>query len=399
MFKETLIMAFKNLRSNALRTALSILGILIGIASIIALMTLGQGVSTSVTDQLSGLGGNKIVVRIRNYTVKSSFTDEDIEEFAQIKDVAAVSPLLVSTATIISNDDRAAKTNGYVSSSKKALRGTSSYFFHAEAQIKLRYGRGFTASDVESKMNYCILGASLAEEIFGNTNPKEAVIFINGYEFRVIDVLEPISGVNLAYNSTVFVPYTVARDQMLMGEITTLELIVSSADAVDGVYSNTQKAMLEMFNSNSSYFSIENQKAIMDTVITISTLIIGMLGGIAGIALLVGGIGIMNIMLVSVRERTNEIGLRLALGARPVYIMLQFMVEAVIISLLGGLAGVILGVFIAYVACNIIGAVFALSVSTIFLAVAFSIAIGLLFGILPARKASRLDPIEALRAS
>ncbi|MDR2634747.1 MAG: ABC transporter permease, partial [Clostridiales bacterium] len=277
-------MAFKNLKSNALRTALSILGVLIGIASIIALMTLGQGVSTSVTDQLSGLGGNKIVIRIRNYTVKSSFTDEDIEEFAQIKDVAAVSPLLTSAAGIISNDSRVASTNGYRSSSPKALRGTSAYFFRAEAQIKLKYGRGFTEDDMESKLNYCILGASLAEEIFGNTNPILAVIFINGYEFRVIDVLEPITGVNAAYNSAVFVPYTMARDQMLMGEITTLELIVSTADAVDEVYSNAQKLMLEMFNSNSSYFSIENQKAIMDTVVTISTLIIGMLGGIAGIA-------------------------------------------------------------------------------------------------------------------
>lgn len=397
MLKEILKMSFKNLRSNTLRTALSILGVLIGIASIIALMTLGQGVSSSVTDQLSGLGGNRITVQLSSTKVKAGFTDEDITRFAALPSVTAVSPVLTqSYVQVITNDSRSAQTGGY--STYTQVMGTTEYFFRTDSQIILKYNRGLTSSDVQQKMNYCVLGSTIAEKLFGNINPRGATIFLNNYEFVVVDVLKEIQGTNLAYNSFVFMPYTTARDRLLLGEVKQLEILVSDSGSVDAVYSSAKGLVDEMCNYNSNYYKITNQKLIMDLVVTISDLIIGMLGGIAGIALVVGGIGIMNMMLVSVRERTSEIGLRLALGARPGSILLQFLVESVIISLIGGILGVGIGILIAYVACNIIGAVFQVSAGVILLSVAFSAGVGILFGFLPARKASKLNPIDALKS-
>ncbi|HPD02207.1 MAG: ABC transporter permease [Christensenellales bacterium] len=400
MLKEIILMSFKNLRTNTLRTALSILGVLIGIASIIALMTLGRGVTSSVTDQLTGLGGNRITIEIRQSTagsIKKGFTDEEIEQFADLQYVASVSPTLVKPgARVITNDPRSAQTGGY--STVASVLGTSQYFFAPANQIQVKYGRGITESDVTGKNNACVLGSEIAYKMFGNTNPRGAIIYIDNYEFMVWDVVEKISGPNENYNSFIFIPYTTARDRLLFGEITQLVIEVSDTDKVSSVFGNAEDLLLEIFNNNPTYFKIKNEKVIMDMVVTITDLIIGMLGGIASIALLVGGIGIMNMMLVTVRERTSEIGLRLALGAKPGLILLQFLIEAVIISLIGGIAGVAVGIFIAYVACNIIGASFILSASTVLLSVGFSIAVGLIFGLLPARKASRLNPIDALKA-
>lgn len=398
MFKETIIMAFKNLKSNTMRTVLSILGVLIGIASIIALMTLGQGVTSSVTDQLSGLGGNKISISIRNTTVKSGFNDTDLETFSEIPSVTAVSPQLNSYAAVVTEDSPKATVSGGAAMTVR-LSGISQHFIGGDQSIKLRYGRGLTSLDIEQKSYYCILGSSVSEELFGNYDPRGETIYVSNIPFVVIDVLEKINGSASGFNNSIAAPYTTVRDVMGAGEVTSIELFVADSGSVGNVYDSAQQMLLDMFNYNSKHFRIENQKLIMDMVVTITDLIVGMLGGIAAIALLVGGIGIMNIMLVSVRERTNEIGLRLALGAKPSYIMLQFLIEAVIISLLGGLLGIVVGIVIAYVACQLIGAIFSVSASTILLSVGFSAAIGILFGILPARKASKLDPIEALRSS
>lgn len=216
-------------------------------------------------------------------------------------------------------------------------------------------------------------------------------------DFVIIGILNNLVGLETRGNYSVIVPYTVAMTDLQMGLITTFDAIVSDTESMNITVSQMSDLCADIVGSTQGY-SVTNQQEVMDIVVTITDLILGMLAGIAAIALLVGGIGIMNMMLVSVSERTTEIGLRKALGAKPSVIMTQFLVEAVIISILGGILGVALGVSIAYVASLLIGYKFTFQMTTVLLAVGFSAAVGLIFGILPARKASKLNPIDALRA-
>lgn len=398
MFKEIFNMSLKNITSNKMRSALSILGILIGIASIIALLTIGQGVSTSVSEELSGLGGNYVTVSINNSSTKKNFTNEDMEDLSKIPDVVGVSPSLGGYVTAVTYSEISAKTGGsslpyvYVS-------GKSHYFFESQDPGYVIVGTGIRDFDVQNNSAVCVLGSSVAQSLFANKNPIGEEIMLNNCAFTIVGVLskQPTSGVD----NQVLVPYTTAMNTSVfnIGAVRKLEIMVNEADNVEPVCNNATNLLMTMFNGNSSYFSVVNQQAIMDIVVTISDLIIGMLGGIAAISLLVGGIGIMNMMLVSVRERTSEIGLRKALGAKPWHVMLQFMFEAIMISFVGGVVGVGVGIAIAYFATTMIGAAFELQASTVLLAAGFSIAVGLIFGIMPARKASRLNPIDALRSS
>lgn len=402
MIREVFNMSLKNLTSNKLRSALSILGILIGIASIIALLTIGQGVSTSVTEQLSGLGGNYITVSITNSSAKKNFTETDISEVAQIAHVDGVSPSLHKYVTATTYSAKSTKSDGYTINAVYAS-GTSHYYFESQKEGFVAAGVGVRAFDVADSSTVCVLGSDVAAEMFGNKNPVGETVLLNQCAFTVVGVLSDQGAISwgVSINEQILVPYTTAvnNNALNMGQVKTLEILVDSTDNVENVYDNVQTLMMTYFNGNSAYFRIVNQQAVMDIVVTISDLILGMLGGIAAISLLVGGIGIMNMMLVSVRERTSEIGLRKALGAKPKYIMLQFMFEAIMISLIGGIVGIGVGIALAYVGTQLIGAAFEIKVWTVLLAAGFSIAVGLLFGIMPARKAAKLNPIDALRSS
>jgi ABC-type antimicrobial peptide transport system, permease component len=402
MIREVFNMSLKNINSNKMRSALSILGIMIGIASIIALLTIGQGVSTSVTEQLSGLGGNYITVNITSAAAKRSFTAGDIEEVSKINHVQGVSPSLHKYATATTYSEKSTKTGGYTIKAVY-VSGTSHHYFESQKENFVAAGVGIRDFDVECSNTVCVLGREISAEMFGNKNPVGEIVLLNQCEFTVIGVLSDQGAISwgVSINEQILVPYTTAinNNALKMGDVKRLEILVDSADNVDAVYDNVNALMLTYFNGNKAYFKIVNQQAVMDIVVTISDLILGMLGGIAAISLLVGGIGIMNMMLVSVRERTSEIGLRKALGAKPKYIMLQFMFEAILISLIGGIVGIGVGIALAYVGTQLIGAAFALKAWTVLLATSFSIAVGLLFGIMPARKAAKLNPIDALRSS
>lgn len=406
MFKEIFHMSAKNLTSNKLRTALSILGILIGIASIIALLTIGQGVSSSVTDQLSGLGGNYISVAITNASVKAGFTEGDLAKFSEIDHVKAVSPTLTARFPVSTYSDQSSQTGG-VDLTNIRVSGTSSHYFEMQDKGFIGAGRALNEHDINDNTYVCVLGSDIASQLFGNKYPEDATILINGCSFTVVGILADQGEISVGTspNKIVYIPYTTAmscnaiNSSYAMRYMLALEILVDESDNVEKVYDSVDDLMLSLMNGNSDNYQLTNQKAVMDMVVTITDLILGMLGGIAAISLLVGGIGIMNMMLVSVRERTAEIGLRKALGAKPIYIMLQFVCEAIMISLLGGIIGVGAGIAIAYVGTKIIGANFAIKASTILLAAGFSVAVGLIFGITPAYKASKLNPIDALRSN
>ena len=397
MIKDIIRMSFQNLKMNKIRTFLTTLGIIIGIASIIALITIGQGVTSSVIEQLSGLGGNRVTVSITDTKAIPGFTDSNLREFTALENVEGISPSLRSYKPVTLVPGETNSLYNYVYTSSASVMGVNNYYFSLFAGGNLKAGRAINDDDVAFSTHVCVLGETVWKNLYGNYDPIGENIRIQNMDFVIVGILNNLVGLETRGNYSVIVPYTVAMTDLQMGLITTFDAIVSDTESMNITVSQMSDICADIVGSTQGY-SVTNQQEVMDIVVTITDLILGMLAGIAAIALLVGGIGIMNMMLVSVSERTTEIGLRKALGAKPSVIMTQFLVEAVIISILGGILGVALGVSIAYVASLLIGYKFTFQMTTVLLAVGFSAAVGLIFGILPARKASKLNPIDALRA-
>lgn len=397
MFRDIIKMSFKNLLMNKMRTFLTTLGIIIGITSIIALITIGQGVTSSVIDQLSGLGGNRVTVEIKNTKTKKGFTDTEMESFLTIDGVDGISPTVRNNIVYTLVPGETNSNYNYVYTSATRVMGVNNYYFELVANDSIKAGRAITDDDIISATHVCILGHSIWKTLYGNYNPIGEIIKISNMDFVIIGIMNELVGLDTAGNYSLIVPYTTGMRDLQIGLVTTFDAIVSDNSDRSLVISQIEDKCAEIIGTKSGY-SIINQQEVMDIVVTITDLILGMLGGIAAIALLVGGIGIMNMMLVSVSERTMEIGLRKALGAKPATILIQFLIEAVIISMIGGVLGVAFGVAIAYVASILIGYTFTFQATTVLLAVGFSVSVGLIFGILPARKAAKLNPIDALRA-
>lgn len=397
MIKDIIRMSFQNLKMNKMRTFLTTLGIIIGIASIIALITIGQGVTSSVIEQLSGLGGNRVTVSITDKQATPGFTESNLKEFLALDNVEGISPSLRSYKPVTLVPGETNSLYNYVYTSSASVMGVNNYYFSLFAGGNLKAGRAINDDDVAFSTHVCVLGETVWKTLYGNYDPIGETIRIQNMDFVIVGILNNLVGLETRGNYSVIVPYTVAMTDLQMGLITTFDAIVSGTESMNITVSQMSDLCADIVGSTQGY-SVTNQQEVMDIVVTITDLILGMLAGIAAIALLVGGIGIMNMMLVSVSERTTEIGLRKALGAKPSVILTQFLVEAVIISILGGILGVALGISIAYVASLLIGYKFTFQMTTVLLAVGFSAAVGLIFGILPARKASKLNPIDALRA-
>ena len=397
MFKDIIKMSFKNLAMNKMRTFLTTLGIVIGITSIIALITIGQGVTSSVIDQLSGLGGNRVTVEITNTNVRKGFTDAEMESFLEITGVDGVSPTVRKNMVYTLVPGETNSNYNVVYNSTTRVMGVNNYYFQLVANDVIKAGRAITDDDIDNATHVVVLGHTLWKRLYGNYNPIGETIKIYNMDFVIVGIMSELVGLDTAGNHSLIVPYTTAMRDLQIGLVKTFDAVVSASGDMDIVVSQIDDRCAEIMGSTSGY-SVVNQQEVMDIVVTITDLVLGMLAGIAAIALLVGGIGIMNMMLVSVSERTVEIGLRKALGAKPSVIMVQFLVEAVIISMFGGVLGVAFGAAIAYVASILIGYAFAFQATTVLLAVGFSVTVGLIFGILPARKAAKLNPIDALRA-
>ena len=390
-----------SLLANKMRTALSVMGILIGVAAVIAMLAVGGGAQKSIEDQLSSLGSNLLVLRqgftrIAGVTgaASSTLNLDDIDAIASgIYGIKRVAGVINSKSQVSWNGKNWSTTAQGVSISWEMIR--------ASTPIQ---GRFFTEQENRSRERVGIVGTTVVRELFEGKNPIGETIKINKISFRVIGILPTKGNSGFRDNDDVIiVPLRTAMYRLSGADrIDSIEIEVSRVEDLERVESDISSFMnlrkkIPASQADSA-FSVNNLASIRDTFTQTSKTMSLLLAAIAAISLLVGGIGIMNIMLVSVTERTKEIGLRKAIGAFPSDILLQFLVESVVVSLLGGIAGIILGTLITFTLGKLTGWATIVSLNSILLAFFFSAGIGILFGIYPARKASKLSPIQALRS-
>lgn len=388
MFKESIKMSWSNITHNKMRSFLTMLGIVIGVASIIALITIVQGATGSITSQISNLGADKLTVQAMGTPLKHGLNEKDIDKLREIEYVNGVSPTVSGNTSIVYNGN--VKTD-------VSVQGKNEVYFKSEAE-NIAAGRKINIIDVENKNQVAVIGSDIEKELFYGENPIGKEIIVNGNSYIVVGALKPTSGLTMgSTNNAVLVPYTSAMKTLGIRNISSVEVQMSDSSKSDIIISNIEVVLNEAFNYRDNAFSVFNMQDMLDTIGNITGMMSLLLAGIASISLIVGGIGIMNMMLVSVTERTTEIGLRKALGAEPSRIQLQFLIEAVFLSMLGGIIGMFVGLGIAFVAATLIGFTFTITALTILLAVGFSAAVGIIFGLMPARNASRLNPIDALR--
>lgn len=402
MFNESIKMALDGMLGNKLRTLLTLLGIIIGVGAVIAMVSLGFGVKESIKDNISKLGSNTLMVMSGGRTASGArlasgegakLTVEDMEAISkQVEDITGISATVSrSYQMIYGNQNWTSRVEGT----------TPSHF--GIQNYELSDGRIFGQRDLNSRNRVAVIGKTVATNLFENEDPVGQTIRINKAPFQVIGVLKEKgqAGGGMNQDDVVFVPLTTAMNRM-MG-ITYVQRITIQAKN-ENVINDVQAEVEEVLRmrhkiKDGAYddFTINNMAAVMETMMSTANTITMLLGCIAAISLLVGGIGIMNIMLVSVTERTQEIGIRKALGATYDNILLQFLIEAMVIGIVGGFFGVVLGVGASYAISFFLDWKTVISVGAIVIAVAFSVGIGLFFGIYPARKAALLDPIDALR--
>jgi len=400
MIWETVKLALRSIRRNVLRSFLTLLGIVIGVAAVIAMITIGSGTTQKVKNDISKLGSNLLVVRAARPERGGppSFTPRQLEEKdllglrKGLTDAKAVSAASQQTVRVVYGADNIAAS----------VTGTDNDFFVAR-DWNLATGRTFTESEVRGGAGVCILGETVRRQFFGAGDPDGMSVRVNRTTCKVIGVLEGkgTSGFGQDQDNVVMMPLA-AFQRRISGNRNIDAIYVAAQDghATSDVQESIEDIMREtrrIAPDADDNFEVRDMTQIADAMASATTTMTGMLGAVAAVSLLVGGIGIMNIMLVSVTERTREIGIRLAIGAHEKHILIQFLVEATVLSLLGGLIGIALGLSLAGLASLTLSIPFAPSIPITLLAVGFSALIGMVFGFFPALRGARLSPIDALR--
>ncbi|NKN37727.1 FtsX-like permease family protein [Agrobacterium sp. a22-2] len=399
MFYETIKLALRAISRNMLRSFLTVLGVVIGVAAVIAMVTIGNGTTAQVSAEISKLGTNLLFVRPGQFgpgrasTEAKKFTERDIEAVKnQINGLRATAGVNQSTQTVIFGGESHSTT----------VTGTTGDYFIAQ-DWTIKSGRTFLASEERGGQAVCVIGETVKSELFGSTPAIEQNLRVGSVSCEVIGILAEKGQSSMGSDQDDIVVMPLKVFQRRIGGSNEVSSMVLSAN--DGVSTSKVQADVErllrerrkIIAGREDDFTVNDMTQMAATLTGTTTLMTGLLGAVAAVSLLVGGIGIMNIMLVSVTERTREIGIRLAIGAVEQQVLMQFLVEAVTLSVFGGVVGILLGLGLAYTAVTLLSVPFVASPSVILLAFAFSAAIGMIFGYFPARRAAQLNPIEALR--
>jgi len=401
MLWETLLLAQREIRRNVLRSSLTILGIVIGVAAVITMVTVGNGATAKVTSDISKLGSNMLHLRPGQgrrgpggaRIGANPFDAADVAAIErQILGLRAVAPTAGSSGqAIYGNENWSTSVTGRTNA------------FMVVRDWPLDSGRTFTQGEMRAGKAVCILGKTVRDRLFGGQDPMGATIRLGKISFKVIGVLvsKGQSSFGSDQDDIVVIPLRTLQ-RRLTGNTDITTVLVSARDGVstEKVKADMERLMRErrhIGRNKEDDFHVRDMQEIVSTLTGTTRVLTGLLGAVAAVSLLVGGIGIMNIMLVSVTERTREIGTRLAIGALEREVLMQFLVEAVVLSSFGGLCGIALGLAAAAFGASALAVPFVFDPGIVAVAFAFSAAVGVLFGYVPARKAARLDPIEALR--
>lgn len=382
---QSIKMALRSIKSNKLRSVLTMLGIIIGVSSVIILVSIAQGSAKNVTSSINQLGTN--LLTINTFGTDLSLTEDKIDQLSKLNGVKAISPV-VSGRVNVKKD----RINSQVS-----LTATNATYSSVR-DAKVTQGRFINDLDIEYRQKIAVLGSETASTFFGADNPVGQYIQVDGTSFKVVGVLASKgSSLGQSGDNVIIVPLSTGQRLVKSMSINQVYLQGKSQDQMDFVMNEVERKMASLYPNKSDSYSVTNQQDVMDTLSSVSNTMTMMLGGIASISLLVGGIGIMNIMLVSVSERTKEIGIRKAIGAKRRDVLLQFLIEAVVLSSMGGIIGILAGLGLGKLIASLMSLTIAYSTSVIVLSFLFSLLVGVVFGVFPANKASKLSPIQALR--
>ncbi len=406
LLSENFIIALRALHANKMRSVLTMLGIVIGVATVVALLAIGNGATSSITNQIQSVGSNLLVIMAGRMQMGAGggsqrsnlyYSDYELLQRALAQNVSAIMPTYQSSYTLqYGNESFSASVLG-------AMDG-----YEDLRSLTVAQGRFISSGDDKSEALVAVLGSQTARDLFGSLSPINKVISINGIKFRVIGVLESKGAGMGSADDAVIIPLETGYSKLFGSSalhnskrtVNDIYISVAATEKMDTVSSQIEYLLRrshKLSASDESDFNIMNQTDILNTLSSVTQTLTIFLGAIAGISLLVGGIGIMNIMLVSVTERTKEIGLRKAVGATRNQILSQFLIETMTLSILGGVLGILFGVAIAllFTLSGLIPA--SISAGSIVLAFTFSMAIGVFFGLYPAYRAANLHPMEALR--
>lgn len=399
MFWNIILLALRAIRRNVLRSTLTMLGIVIGVAAVITMVNLGNGATIKVSNQIASLGSNLLIVRPGQRigpgqrSPAKDFTIKDSDAIArEILTVEAVSPSASQGMTAVFGNEN------WVTN----VTGTDNQYFFVR-NIKIQTGRRFTESELRGGKAVCILGETVRKELFGDLDPVGIKIRLKKIACEVIGTIESKGQTTMGsdQDDIILVPLRMFWRRIAGNQ----DIPIIQVSAREGVATSKVKVDIEdllrerrnIANKQDDDFTVRDLQEVANTLTSTTQVLTALLGTVAAVSLLVGGIGIMNIMLVSVTERTREIGIRLAIGALEREVLLQFLVEAVTLSSLGGIIGIIIAVIATHFLSGVLDVPAIFGFGIMLLAFLFSAAVGVVFGFVPARKAARLDPIEALR--
>jgi putative ABC transport system permease protein len=400
MLSNAFLLALREIRRNLLRSFLTVLGIVIGVGAVITMVTLGNGATRVVADQISSLGSNLLIVRPgqrlgpgRDSAGAPAFRQADVDSLqAQLTGIKAVAPAVGFGVTLVAGNNNWSST----------VSGTSNAYF-ITGNWKLASGRQFSDDELAAGKAVCVIGNTVRRQLFGNRDPVGDTLRIKGFSCEVIGLLAPKGqgAMGMDQDDVVVMPLATVQ-RRLTGKTDISTILVSLNSSADAGQVMRQIASLlherrKLAESEDDNFTVMDTRQIAETLSGSIRTMTGLLAAVAAVSLLVGGIGIMNIMLVSVTERTREIGIRLAIGALEREVLWQFLIEAVVLSGFGGLIGIVLALLACVGLAGMLHMPFLFSPSINLTAFSFSTAIGIVFGYFPARRAARLDPIEALR--